>query len=134
MPSFPEALESQHVLNRRKVLRPLLLLLALPFLMRETLEKSSNCFRLWSSHLPSQSAKAEVTNYKEKNQFPIICCIMSSKYKPLVAAFLVLSPSVQVLVYSPITVQSFPPLNTRIYLLKNKPTTSKNHNHHLQYK
>lgn len=44
----------------------------------------------------------------------------SSRYKPLAAAFLVLFPFAQVLVYSPTTVQSFPPLNAKKKKLNNK--------------
>lgn len=66
----------------------------------------------------SESIKVNVINYKEKNQFPIsnylvVLCNKSYRYKPLAAAFLVLFPFAQVLVCSPATVRSFPPLSAK---------------------
>lgn len=64
----------------------------------------------------------------------MVLCNKSFRYKPLAAAFLVLFPFAQVLVCSPATVQSFPPLNTKKNLLKSKLTAFKNYNHLHEYK
>lgn len=53
-----------------------------------------------------------------------------SKYTPLVVVSSIPFLFVQVLVYNPVTVQSFLPLNVKRYLLKNKHTPSRICDHH----